>query len=159
METLFAKLEAIPQQKPENMRLEAGAEVRDLHGAAGAVAQDGLEDGRVRQVALLRTDEPHRVELPVDASDRVDAGPRADALHGAPAGEAQAPGPVYSAEEVQLRHYGETAVVAFRLVATPPGGIPAAWITKRAGSSPAPVTAASPTAIGPIRSHSALSGP
>jgi hypothetical protein len=29
------------------------------------------------------------------------------------------PGPVYSAEEVQLKWYGDTAVVAFKLVATP----------------------------------------
>ena len=47
----------------------------------------------------------------------------------APAGEAQDPGLVYSAEEVQLRHYGETAVVAFRLVATPPGGAPVDYET------------------------------
>src|SRR5262245_16138425 len=40
-------------------------------------------------------------------------------------------------------------------LARPPSAMPAAWITKRAGSSPAPVTAASPTAIGPMRSHSA----
>lgn len=38
---------------------------------------------------LLRTDEPHRVELPADASGRVDAGPRADAFHGAPGGDAR----------------------------------------------------------------------
>ena len=42
----------------------------------------------------------------------------------APAGEAQSPGPVYSADEVQLKRYGDTAVVAFRLVATPPGDAP-----------------------------------
>jgi len=30
------------------------------------------------------------------------------------------PGPVYSAEEVQLKMYGTTAVIAFKLVATPP---------------------------------------
>ena len=33
-----------------------------------------------------------------------------------------APGPVFTAEEVQIQIYGETAVVAFRLVATPPAG-------------------------------------
>jgi hypothetical protein len=33
-----------------------------------------------------------------------------------------APGPVFSAENVQIKVYGETAVVAFRLVATPPAG-------------------------------------
>lgn len=42
----------------------------------------------------------------------------------APAGETPAPGPVYSADNVQLNQYGETAVVAFRLVATPPGDAP-----------------------------------
>jgi hypothetical protein len=42
----------------------------------------------------------------------------------APADEAQAPGPVYSADEVQLKRFGDTAVVAFRLVATPPGDAP-----------------------------------
>lgn len=34
------------------------------------------------------------------------------------------PGPVYSAEEVELKWLGETAVVAFKLVATPPGDLP-----------------------------------
>lgn len=42
----------------------------------------------------------------------------------APADGAPVPGPVYSADEVQLKRYGETAVVAFRLVATPPGDGP-----------------------------------
>ena len=42
----------------------------------------------------------------------------------APADAASVPGPVYSADEVQLKHYGDTAVVAFRLVATPPGDAP-----------------------------------
>jgi hypothetical protein len=32
------------------------------------------------------------------------------------------PGPVFSAEDVQIQVYGATAVVAFRLVATPPPG-------------------------------------
>jgi hypothetical protein len=32
--------------------------------------------------------------------------------------------------------------------------MPAAWITKRAGSSPAPVSAAPPTSMGPWASHS-----
>ena len=32
----------------------------------------------------------------------------------------EAPGPVYSADEVQLKWFGDTAVVAFKLVATPP---------------------------------------
>mgnify|MGYP001812060796 CR=1 FL=1 len=36
-----------------------------------------------------------------------------------PDGE-EAPGPVYSADEVQLKWFGDTAVVAFKLVATPP---------------------------------------
>lgn len=36
----------------------------------------------------------------------------------------QAPGPVYSADEVQLKWLGDTAVVAFRLVAQPPGDGP-----------------------------------
>ncbi len=31
-----------------------------------------------------------------------------------------APGPVYTAENVQIQVYGDTAVVAFKLVATPP---------------------------------------
>ena len=34
------------------------------------------------------------------------------------------PGPVYSAEDVELKHFGDTAVVAFRLVASPPGDLP-----------------------------------
>ena len=34
-------------------------------------------------------------------------------------GENDEPGPVYTAEEVQVKVYGTTAVVAFRLVATP----------------------------------------
>ena len=42
----------------------------------------------------------------------------------APAEEQQAPGPVYSADDVQLKWYGDTAVVAFKLVATPPGDGP-----------------------------------
>lgn len=41
-----------------------------------------------------------------------------------PAEEQQAPGPVYSAADVQLKWYGDTAVVAFKLVATPPGDGP-----------------------------------
>lgn len=41
-----------------------------------------------------------------------------------PADAAQAPGPVYSADEVRFKQYGDTAVVAFRLVATPPGATP-----------------------------------
>jgi hypothetical protein len=32
------------------------------------------------------------------------------------------PGPVFSAEDVQIQVYGDTAIVAFRLVATPPVG-------------------------------------
>ena len=39
----------------------------------------------------------------------------------APPEEQLAPGPIYSAEDVQLNGYGDTAVVAFKLVATPPG--------------------------------------
>lgn len=35
-----------------------------------------------------------------------------------------APGPVYTADEVQLKLLGDTAIVAFRLVATPPGDGP-----------------------------------
>ena len=38
----------------------------------------------------------------------------------APPVEEQPPGPVYSADDVELRWYGDTAVVAFKLVATPP---------------------------------------
>jgi ketosteroid isomerase-like protein len=34
------------------------------------------------------------------------------------------PGPVYSAEDVQLKWYGDTAVVAFKLVGTPPDDSP-----------------------------------
>jgi len=34
------------------------------------------------------------------------------------------PGPVYSAEDVQLKQYGDMAVVAFKLVATPPDDAP-----------------------------------
>lgn len=33
-----------------------------------------------------------------------------------------APGPVFTAEEVQIQIYGDMAVVAFKLVATPPAG-------------------------------------
>ena len=38
------------------------------------------------------------------------------------ANEVTAPGPTFSAEDVQVQVYGETAVVAFKLVATPPAG-------------------------------------
>jgi hypothetical protein len=34
--------------------------------------------------------------------------------------EDDAAGPVYTAEDVQIQVYGDTAVVAFKLVATPP---------------------------------------
>jgi hypothetical protein len=37
------------------------------------------------------------------------------------------PGPVYSAEDVQLKWYGDTAVVAFKLVGTPPDDSPAMY--------------------------------
>ena len=37
-------------------------------------------------------------------------------------GDGDATGPVYTAEDVQIQVYGTTAVVAFRLVATPPAG-------------------------------------
>jgi len=40
----------------------------------------------------------------------------------ADAGEESEPGPVFSAEDVQIQVYGDTAVVAFRLMATPPAG-------------------------------------
>lgn len=42
---------------------------------------------------------------------------------GADEGSAEA-GPVYSAEEVELKWYGDTAVVAFKLVGTPPDESP-----------------------------------
>ncbi len=42
----------------------------------------------------------------------------------APPGAEELPGPVYSADEVQLKWFGDTAVVAFRLVATPPNDGP-----------------------------------
>lgn len=38
----------------------------------------------------------------------------------APPVEEQPPGPDYSADEVQLKWFGDTAVVAFKLVAAPP---------------------------------------
>lgn len=38
----------------------------------------------------------------------------------APPDADEAPGPAYSADEVQLKGFGDTAVVAFKLVATPP---------------------------------------
>ncbi len=38
--------------------------------------------------------------------------------------DADEPGPVYSAADVQLKWFGDTAVVAFKLVATPPGDAP-----------------------------------
>lgn len=40
---------------------------------------------------------------------------------------ADVPGPVYAAEDVDLNWYGDTAVVAFRLVATPPDDSPASY--------------------------------
>lgn len=49
------------------------------------------------------------------------------------------PGPVYSAEDVQLGQFGDTAVVTFKLVATPPGDLPRMYyfntgtFVKRAG--------------------------
>ena len=42
----------------------------------------------------------------------------------APPGAEELPGPVYSADEVQLKRFGDTAVVAFKLVATPPNDGP-----------------------------------
>lgn len=42
----------------------------------------------------------------------------------APAEEAEAPAADYSADRVQLKQYGDSAVVAFRLVATPPNDGP-----------------------------------
>ncbi len=42
----------------------------------------------------------------------------------APPEQEDAPAPVYSADEVQLKWYGDTAVVAFKLVATPPNDGP-----------------------------------
>lgn len=42
--------------------------------------------------------------------------------NGQPAPEGAAPGPTFSAEDVRIQVYGETAVVAFKLVATPPVG-------------------------------------
>ena len=50
---------------------------------------------------------------------------KADIMAGfddADAGEGGEPGPVFSAEDVQIQVYGDTAVVAFKLVATPPAG-------------------------------------
>ena len=51
---------------------------------------------------------------------------KSDIMSGFSAGAAveagAAPGPVFSAEDVQIQVYGETAVVAFKLVATPPVG-------------------------------------
>jgi len=35
-------------------------------------------------------------------------------------GEGGEPGPVFSAQDIQIQVYGETAIVAFKLVATPP---------------------------------------
>ena len=43
---------------------------------------------------------------------------------GEEAGAQDAPAPVYSADEVQLKWFGDTAVVAFKLVATPPNDTP-----------------------------------
>ena len=37
------------------------------------------------------------------------------------------PGPAYSAEDVQLKWYGDTAIVAFKLVGTPPGDSPVTY--------------------------------
>jgi hypothetical protein len=37
-------------------------------------------------------------------------------------GEGGEPGPVFSAENIQIQVYGGTAIVAFKLVATPPEG-------------------------------------
>lgn len=42
----------------------------------------------------------------------------------APPDQEQPPGPDYSADEVQLKWFGDAAVVAFRLVATPPNDGP-----------------------------------
>ena len=43
-------------------------------------------------------------------------------FNGNAAAESSEPGPVFSAEDVQIQQYGDTAVVAFKLVATPPPG-------------------------------------
>ena len=45
-------------------------------------------------------------------------------FEGAEDGGEGEPGPVYSADEVQLKWYGDTAVVAFKLVGTPPDDAP-----------------------------------
>ena len=50
---------------------------------------------------------------------------KADIMSGFSAAEEEQgdePGPVFSAEDVQIQVYDDTAVVAFRLVATPPTG-------------------------------------
>ena len=38
--------------------------------------------------------------------------------------QGSAPGPVFSAEDVRIQVYGDAAIVAFRLVATPPAIVP-----------------------------------
>lgn len=45
------------------------------------------------------------------------------ASDGAEGEDDDATGPVYTAEDVQIQVYGDTAVVAFKLVATPPDGV------------------------------------
>jgi len=47
-----------------------------------------------------------------------------DSFEGAEDDVESEPGPVYSADEVQLKWYGDTAVVAFKLVGTPQDDAP-----------------------------------
>ncbi len=103
-----------------------------LFAAAGAQAGDadeilGLLDDFLANAGVKSAHERFWAEDLVYTSSRGTRTTREAILasfDAAPAEEQQAPGPVYSADDVQLKWYGDTAVVAFKLVATPPGDGP-----------------------------------
>lgn len=103
-----------------------------LFAAAGAQAGDadeilGLLDDFLANAGVKSAHERFWAEDLVYTSSRGTRTTREAILasfDAAPAEEQQAPGPVYSADDVQLKWYGDTAVVAFKLVATPPGDEP-----------------------------------
>ena len=103
-----------------------------LFAAAGAHAGDadeilGLLDDFLANAGVRSAHERFWAEDLVYTSSRGTRTTRAAILasfDAAPPEEQQAPGPAYSADDVQLKWYGDTAVVAFKLVATPPGDGP-----------------------------------
>jgi hypothetical protein len=58
------------------------------------------------------------------AGTRTDKASILASFDSAEAADTDDPGPTYSAQDVQLLEFGDTAVVAFKLVATPPDDLP-----------------------------------